>query len=203
MTYTDGVQVITRNEDGNDLRQKPAVRAWAIDATHIDKKTLSEALNTATNIFRNAGVKLLWLQCPAVVGQPGGSERCGPVDEATLILRIVPRPADGFVDRDALGFAIAVPGNATYATVFRERVLAALPPAGPCTEADLLGHAIAHELGHLLLGTLSHARAGLMAGRWHAKDLEYAASGRLQFSPAESATMRAETIRRRRQGPTT
>ena len=90
----------------------------------------------------------------------------------------------------------ATPGNSTYATVFRERVLAALDPAGPCTEAALLGHAIAHELGHLLLGTSSHTPAGLMAGRWHATDLDHAASGWLQFSPAEAARMRAETIRR-------
>ena len=194
-----GAQVTTRNEGGKDLSQKPAVRVWAIDTTHVDEKTLSEALNTATRIFRNAGVRLLWLQCPAPIVQPGDSERCSSVDEGTLILRIVPRPAGDSVDRDALGFAVAVRGNATYATVFRERVLAALDPTGPCTEGVLLGHAIAHELGHLLLGTSSHALAGLMAGRWHAMELEYAASGWLQFSPAESATMRAEAIRRLRQ----
>jgi len=198
--FTAGAQVTTRNEGGKDLSQKPAVRVWAIDTTHVDEKTLSEALNTATRIFRNAGVRLLWLQCPAPIVQPGDSERCSSVDEGTLILRIVPRPAGDSVDRDALGFAVAVRGNATYATVFRERVLAALDPTGPCTEGVLLGHAIAHELGHLLLGTSSHARAGLMAGRWHARDLEYAASGWLQFSPAESATLRAESIRRLRQG---
>jgi hypothetical protein len=198
--FTAGAQVTTRNEGGKDLSQKPAVRVWAIDTTHVDEKTLSEALNTATRIFRNAGVRLLWLQCPAPIVQPGDSERCSSVDESTLILRIVPRPAGDSVDRDALGFAVAVRGNATYATVFRERVLAALDPTGPCTEGVLLGHAIAHELGHLLLGTSSHARAGLMAGRWHARDLEYAASGWLQFSPAESATLRAEAIRRLRQG---
>jgi hypothetical protein len=195
-----GAQVTTPYEGGNDLPQKPAVRVWAIDTTHLHEKTLSEALNAATRIFRNAGVRLLWFRCPASVVQPGNSERCWSVDQDTLILRIVPRPAGDFVDRDAVGFAIVVPGNATYATVFRERVLAALDPEGPCTEAVLLGHAIAHELGHLLLGTSSHALAGLMAGRWHAMELEYAASGWLQFSPAESATMRAEAIRRLRQG---
>jgi hypothetical protein len=178
----------------------PEVRVWVIDTTPINEETLSEALNTVTRIFRNAGIRLLWFRGPVLLVQPGDSGRCRPVDEGTLILRIVPRPAGDFVDSDALGFAIAVPGNATYATVFRERVLAALDPAGPCTEAVLLGHAIAHELGHLLLGTSSHARAGLMAGRWHPRDLEYAASGWLQFSPAESAIMRADAIRRRLQG---
>ena len=37
------------------------------------------------------------------------------------------------------------------ATVFRDRVLALATKSQRCAEAMLLGHAIAHELGHLLL----------------------------------------------------
>jgi hypothetical protein len=53
----------------------------------------------------------------------------------------------------------------------------------------LMGHAIAHELGHLLLGTSAHARYGLMAGRWRSNELDRAEVGSLQFSPAEAACL--------------
>jgi hypothetical protein len=36
----------------------------------------------------------------------------------------------------------------------------------------LLGRAIAHEIGHLLLGTASHACAGLMRARWLTGELQ-------------------------------
>src|SRR5438034_7361860 len=37
--------------------------------------------------------------------------------------------------------------------------------------ATLLGHVAAHALGHLLLGTNSHAAAGIMQARWTADEL--------------------------------
>ena len=187
------VTVASQSLSASDL---PALRVWVIDTAHIDEKTLSDALKTTARIFTSAGLRMIWLSCPARAGRSGNSARCLAEDSGLLVLRIVSRPAGGFVDQDALGFAVATRENATYATVFRDRVLAALDPAGPCTESVLLGHVIAHEIGHLLLGTTAHARAGLMAGRWHAADLNHAASGWLQFSPSEAARMSAEATRR-------
>ena len=86
-----------------------------------------------------------------------------------------------------------------YATVFRDRVLA-LAQSGRYPEAVLLGHAIAHELGHLLLNSSTHARYGLMAARWRDTELDRAAVGLLQFSQAEASCIRAEVLRRSNQG---
>ncbi len=62
------------------------------------------------------------------------------------------------------------------------------------SESMLLGFAMAHELGHLPQGSPAHAQDGLMVAKWNATDLDHAASGLLQFSPAEAAWMRAEAI---------
>jgi len=105
-------------------------------------------------------------------------------------------PASESVSPNALGFAVAHRGDSKYASVFRGRVLAMVGRGGPCSEAELLGHAMARELGHLLLGTSAHSRYGLMAARWRATDLDRAAVGGLLFSPAEAAIMRAEAVRR-------
>ena len=49
----------------------------------------------------------------------------------------------------------------------------AFPNVSHFTLSRLLGLAIAHELGHVLLGSNSHSDLGLMRGRWNREDLEF------------------------------
>lgn len=58
------------------------------------------------------------------------------------------------------------------------------PLRGPTseTEATLLGHIMAHELGHLLLGTASHSERGIMSFPWGATEMIAAQQTRLGFS---------------------
>ena len=51
----------------------------------------------------------------------------------------------------------------------------------------ILGHVIAHEIGHLLLPYNSHARTGLMRGGWDTQQAMRAATGALTFTPKEAA----------------
>jgi hypothetical protein len=52
--------------------------------------------------------------------------------------------------------------------------------------AQLLGHVIAHELGHMLLGPNSHSGMGLMRAQWSGRELQAADHGGLFFSASES-----------------
>jgi hypothetical protein len=56
----------------------------------------------------------------------------------------------------------------------------------------LLGHAMDHELGHLLLGSNSHSLTGLMCANWRTKDLIHMEEGGLLFSEEQSRKMRAK-----------
>jgi hypothetical protein len=60
----------------------------------------------------------------------------------------------------------------------------------------ILGDVIAHELGHLLLGTNSHSPAGIMCAEWDKEYLRLAVMGFQKFSPEQSALMRATVVRR-------
>lgn len=51
--------------------------------------------------------------------------------------------------------------------------------------ALVLGHVIAHEIGHLLMGRDSHSRTGLMSFPMRKKLLELAAKRQLRFRPPE------------------
>lgn len=55
----------------------------------------------------------------------------------------------------------------------------------------LLGGAMAHELGHLLLPPGSHASRGLMRATWDREQFRSVANGLLHFSPQSAAQMAA------------
>jgi hypothetical protein len=65
----------------------------------------------------------------------------------------------------------------------------------------VLGHAIAHEAGHLLLPRGVHAPAGLMRAAWRMEDMRHAVQGRLGFSPEEAAIIRARLAARNALNP--
>jgi hypothetical protein len=56
---------------------------------------------------------------------------------------------------------------------------------------ELLGRAIAHELGHLLMGTSTHGTTGLMRPVWSPSDVRRRESGDWSFEPQEIAAIKA------------
>jgi hypothetical protein len=52
-----------------------------------------------------------------------------------------------------------------------------------------LAHAMAHEIGHLLL-PYGHSATGLMRADWEGKDLRRAVQGQLKFTPQQAELIR-------------
>jgi hypothetical protein len=67
---------------------------------------------------------------------------------------------------------------------------------GPSNFADLLGLAMAHELGHLLLRSPVHSVTGIMRHQWTEKQLRDDDRGYLRFTAGEAESMRNEVSRR-------
>jgi hypothetical protein len=72
-----------------------------------------------------------------------------------------------------------------------------LAAAAGIDAATLLGRAIAHELGHLLMATAAHGSHGLMRPIWSREDLRRGRGGDWMFTPQEIAAIRVrqETAR--------
>jgi hypothetical protein len=58
----------------------------------------------------------------------------------------------------------------------------------------VLGHAIAHEMGHILLGSNSHFSDGIMQAQWGKAALTHASKGDLLFTIDQSRTMRRNLL---------
>jgi len=150
---------------------------------------LSHAETTVGELLRDAGIDSSWRNCRTMNGPSSQSDdMCGEtLDAAELIVRIVPTPRT-ISDAEVLGYSHvdAYLRQGALATVFADRV-EALAAALRIDEGTLLGRAITHELGHLLLGTLGHSETGLMRGAWNT-------AGRRRsdwfFSSAEASRMR-------------
>jgi hypothetical protein len=67
------------------------------------------------------------------------------------------------------------------------------------SESQILGIAIAHELGHLLLDLQGHSAEGIMRGEWGLRDLRNATFGMLLFTPQQAEVLRANARSRNTQ----
>ena len=83
------------------------------------------------------------------------------------MVRLVRSPKDGRPEDESLGTALVDPatGTGVLATVYVDRV-ERLARGSNGDLGTLLGRAMAHEIGHLLMGRAAHAVRGLMRPRW-------------------------------------
>ena len=82
------------------------------------------------------------------------------------------------------------------ATVFYDRI-ERFKDSSEIDLATVLGHAIAHEIGHVLLGTTAHSPAGIMKARWSQADFQVAALRGMKFTSLQ----REEILRHQRALP--
>ena len=115
-----------------------------------------------------------------------------------VVVRLLPKPRD-VLRSTTLGEALACEPGAEMciAQVFLDRVIERTA-VGALSLEQVLGHAMAHEVGHLLLGSNSHSLRGLMRGKWSPEDLQRAAKGDLLFTPEQAKRMRGNVIARLR-----
>jgi hypothetical protein len=173
---------------------------------------IARARATVDRTFQQAGISLQWVDCwvptssivdrlPAEVRSenagPSQSSCTEPLREGSdFVLRLVPSASadvtnhfssrivamgSSLIDHDSRGGALA--------TVDAELVLKIARGSG-VDFATLLGRAIAHEIGHLLLGHSRHSRDGLMRAIWSQDEIRGLRPASWQFSEAEAAEMR-------------
>jgi hypothetical protein len=161
----------------------------------VSADELAAARRHAEAIFRRANITISWIDCrtsgrDALDILPTCRTDLRP-DE--VMLRIMPGGGPT-VDRiTSLGFSLVNREDAHAAwlsSVFTNRVAALASQAG-IDPTLLLGRAIAHEVGHLLIGSTDHARAGLMRAFWSHAELTHGSGSEWVFLENEARAMRS------------
>ena len=167
------------------------------------------ARSEVARIYRDAGVEITW-RGASFDGDEEESVRAADTSPPGLALVVL---SSTFTDKisvptDALGGATGTPEHrGRIAYVFYDRVentaRAYLSRAqiNGISEMDtvlVLAHAMAHEIGHLLLPH-GHSDTGLMRADWNSDDLRDAADGELNFTTDQAAVIRARILPQTRQ----
>ena len=169
--------------------ESPRVDVRIYDTGNSTPERRAAAIRTASAIVAEAGIAVEWHDCTDNGRRPECriSRRAGnlivrimPTFQADLKVRLYDL-VDGSSARGSalaagtkaeapdvrLGVAIVDPEThaGEMATLFHEQVLTVAQRAG-VESSELLGRALAHEIGHLLLGVTGHSTTGLMRAVW-------------------------------------
>ena len=190
----------------------PAITIHVHNYAGIESKTLAEAEESTTAVFRKAGVETRWSD--VVLTAENGQENSVDYSVRTLAdiqLSIFPRvmsDRDG-APNDVMGLAPGSGPDRKTVYIFYGNVEARfwrlLDEQGsarlyrPVSMAKILGHAIAHEVGHLLLNQQVHSAHGIMRGGWGFADFRDISEGTFLFTPQQTEFLRADVRRRNTQ----
>jgi hypothetical protein len=157
--------------------------------SHMRVQTLIEGEQVAGRILRRAGVESVWVNCPLT--SETVSDCLEPADRTRLVLTILQHWSSTASQATMLGMAgQSEDGVGSYCYVFQTR-LDDLVGRKHISASRLLGHAIAHEVGHLLKGSDSHSREGIMAANWYVDQIDAANREALTFTLGDIAAIRA------------
>jgi hypothetical protein len=152
-------------------------------------ETIDSAVTIASRIFDQAGLAVDWMLCTPSSDDAAKSQSCNEVSfPRHLHVRILARSRT--LAKSTFGVSyLSEDGTGCYADIFFAPVADLHAASGEEIPA-ILGHVIAHEIAHLLLGTNSHSPSGIMQGRWQAPELIRANKAQLLFTPEQALAMR-------------
>jgi hypothetical protein len=165
------------------------------DSFGVPGRELRITKESVRAIFASAGVAIEWKSCPlAPVSDPQTAACQERLAANELVLRLLPSPAGKTRGRMTLGDSLVdrqIEGGVLL-TVYP--ALVSEISGGPHGEPRLLAFVIAHEIGHLLLGSTTHPGTGVMRPVWSSEELLRDSPANWRFSAREARQMREHVI---------
>ena len=166
----------------------PRLPLHVYDYAGVAADVRAAAAEVTRQIYAAIGIDIVWLdRCPVACHIAFSREAHDDTTGGNLMVTILP---DGMrLQEFPAGAMGAAPedGSVAYAFFGRIRAFAFERNLLPAT---LLGHVIAHEVGHVLLRE-GHAPKGLMRAKWVEQELLQARVGRLGFTAMQGRRIRS------------
>lgn len=198
MTLGSATPALPATDVEQDASARLTVRIYNYAKVH--PATLEGVKRVAGQLFRQAGIETTWLHCALneqeLIDNSACEREFGP---DSLLIRIVPERMARKLSSGGseLGFAILSEHDSfeTEAYAFYDRAKE-LAETRIASITIVLGHVLAHEMGHLLLGVGQHSSRGLMKASWKEKELRLASIGGFGFSPKQARRIRRDAGKR-------
>jgi len=173
----------------------PAIKILVYNIAQAPRATLTRAEREAGRILSQAGVRTSWFECPAGHFDAEAQAICqngwGAINIGLRIL-VKPMAFDNRLQGDHLGFAIFP----ALASVYYDDKLRFAGDDVGVGLPTILGCFMAHEIGHLLLGSNSHSKQGVMQAVWGERQIRQAVSGDLLFTSNQAQLIQTDAYRR-------
>jgi hypothetical protein len=187
----------TASEQSPSPGQQLKVRLYNLAG--VTPSVLNSAAAEASAIFARVGVALVWELGDSDAEEAHTEDRSSSAFARTYRMRNpgvrgyvavrIGRNMSGHTPARALGVSLPDALAGVSSTIFEDRIESLCKSDG-LDLAVVLGHVIAHEMGHVLLGSPEHAVTGIMRARWGKTDFDQAAMGLLRFSATQGAAIR-------------
>jgi hypothetical protein len=154
----------------------------------VSPPTLASAERDANQILAAAGLRVDWLDCLQKAQTVRSKAVCemGWSPELPSVRLLSGQVAERYQGLE-FGFS-SVP---VLATINYEHIANRASRDNSSSETStLLGCVIAHELGHLFLGSDSHSAVGIMQAHWGRGQIHQAQRGNLRFAPKQAVQLR-------------
>lgn len=177
--------------------QSSTIRLY--DLANVPVGTVDRASAVATHLLADAGVIVTWQKGArdSLEGAITDMSAVSPAPDSReyLVVRLV-RGVPARIYTGATGYALPFARQGAHATVFYDRVAnLSLSSIGMPSAGSILGAAMAHEIGHVLMGSSEHSAAGIMKARWGQAEFRLLACNRLQFSVEDGRAIARNKIR--------
>jgi hypothetical protein len=163
-----------------DRAEKLGIVVHLVELARVADRELTVAKTEVERVFQVAGVEVTWADAPLPVPSSIDQQRGNGRPHVALFIVDAHEPSGA--GAEIAGEAYRSIGRAF---VFRNRIVDAAK-LHEMDEALVLGHALAHELGHLLLPPSSHSRHGIMR-----PSINFEPVGFHSFEPEQASRIRA------------
>ena len=180
-------------EAAQGARQKqsdPPLTLAIYNHAHVSEQTLTDVESVASEIFRRAGVQLVWLDGFAYAAERRKTEIPTPEDPAILVVKLQPKSE---VARYGVRSVCGGLGFESGAIIF----VPSSDARGGTPNAGSLGYILAHEIGHMVLGPNAHSLVGIMRGTLNEEAWTQAEQGSLGFTKSQAGQIRTWIAKRR------
>lgn len=155
----------------------------------LPERIVSGAEAQADWMFQKAGIEVTWVNCPPVERERGADQVCKQyADPGLFVFSIVEEAPDAAIHDCTLGFALPFAGSGNHAAALSPKI-AGLADQYRLDFHIVLGHVIAHELGHLLFRSTAHGD-GIMRSSWNENDVMRMRQKRLWFTSEQVKQLR-------------
>jgi hypothetical protein len=153
----------------------------------VSGTTLAAARAKAGAFLASAGIESAWIDFSTRAATDAATQA-----RAAFKVRVLVRPRQAAWEPGkvkVMGVSAAGDSTGGIVSIFMDAVEEVALRHG-VSVWDMLGLALAHEIGHVLLPPSAHSVFGVMKGDWNGDDIRAAVLGELRFTDAQGSLMR-------------